>query len=221
MARTKPTQGTELKNEEIVQETSVKTTRKKNTIKSIDEQSEVILTAQDLVGMINNINGNQNNDKKPELLNDTILVSCRSNTYGTLFYKNLRTNDTCTWTQYGEVQEIKIEDLREMKSSQIGFLSNNRFSIIGCPNNSGISAEDIVKYLGIEKYFSEDLTPNLDSVLNEWTIEEVEEKVPLMSKGSKEQLIIMCSGMISNKEIDSLSKIRTIEKVLNFTFDLV
>ena len=134
-------------------------------------------------------------------------VTLKNNVCGTLYYLNKRTGDNYEWDKYGATQDVKISDLREMKSSQRNFLTKSKFSIIDIPDIEGATSEDVINYLGLTQYFKEDLCPDLDNVIFNWTVDDILAKVPQISNGSKETLTVLCNTYIENGTLDSRKKI--------------
>lgn len=124
-------------------------------------------------------------NKKPVIkFADDDFVTLKNNVCGQLYYLNKRTGDNYEWDRYGSKQDVKISDLREMKTSQRNFYTKNKFSIIGVPSVDDATPEDVIKFLNLEQYFTQDLCPDLDEVIFKWSIEDIIEKVPKMSRGN-------------------------------------
>lgn len=154
-------------------------------------------------------------NKKPVIkFADDDFVTLKNNVCGQLYYLNKRTGDNYEWDRYGSKQDVKISDLREMKTSQRNFYTKNKFSIIGVPSVDDATPEDVIKFLNLEQYFTQDLCPDLDEVIFKWSIEDIIEKVPKMSRGSKETLIVLCNTYIENDTLDSRKKISAFETAL-------
>lgn len=152
--------------------------------------------------------------KTPIQLSDDVYVTLRNNVCGKLYYFNSRTGDSYEWGQYGEIQDVRIADLREMKTSQRNFYIKNKFTIVDVPELDDVTPEDVIKYLALEQYFKGDLAPNLDDVIHRWTIDDILTRVPNMSRGSKETLIILCNTYIEDGTLDSRKKISAFETAL-------
>ena len=158
---------------------------------------------------------NQEVKKKQIKLSDDIYVTLRNNVCGTLYYYNSRTGDSYEWVKYNDIQDVKIGDLREMKTSQRNFYTKNKFTIIDIPELDDVLPEDVIKYLGLDQYFKGDLAPDLDEVIYQWSVDDIIKRVPNMSRGSKETLIILCNTYIEDGTLDSRKKISAFETALN------
>jgi len=154
--------------------------------------------------------------KKPVIkFTDDDFITLKNNVCGQLYYLNKRTGDNYEWDKYGSKQDVKISDLREMKTSQRNFYIKNKFSIVDVPNIDDAIPEDVINYLGLGQYFTKDLCPDLDEVIFQWSVEDIIEKVPKMSRGSKETLIVLCNTYVENDTLDSRKKISAFETALN------
>lgn len=70
------------------------------------------------------------NPKKVVKLDDSILITVKSNTYGELIYINSRTGDMVKWAEFGDEQDMTMGDLRSMKGTQRSFYEKNWITIV-------------------------------------------------------------------------------------------
>lgn len=155
-------------------------------------------------------------------LDDSILISVRSNVYGRLIYIDKKYGDLTEWDRYGDVQQMSMAALRSMKSSQRNFFENVWITVLGVYDEGyeDVTPEDIYNSLQVQQYYKEILCPSsLENVLN-WSVEEIEEKVPLMANGAKVSLTVLANTCIENGVLDSLGKIRALEKALNCELEI-
>lgn len=155
--------------------------------------------------------------KKVVKLEDSVLITVKSNVFGKLIFKNNKTGDIIKWLEFGEIQELSIGDLRSMKGTQRRFFSDNWIIIEGVYDEGyeDVTPEDIYKTLQVSQYYEEVLCPkNINDVFN-WSASDIKSKVPNMSSGVKESLIIKANELIEAEVLDSLSKIKSLEEVLN------
>lgn len=154
--------------------------------------------------------------KKRVKLEDNVLITVKSNVFGKLTFKNNKTGDVTKWLEFGETQELSIGDLRSMKGTQRRFFSDNWIIIEGVYDEGyeDVTPEDIYKTLQISQYYEELLCPkNINDVFN-WSVKDIESKVPNMSAGVKESLIIKANELIEKDVLDSRNKIKSLEKAL-------
>lgn len=162
-------------------------------------------------------NENVSTKKRKIKLDDTTLVTVKSNVFGKLFYKNSRTGDEYNWESHGDTQDLYMSDLREMKGVQRSFFAKNWIMIEGLveydEDNEDVTVEDIYNVLQVQQYYKDVLCPsNLPAVLN-MSIDELKERVPKMSEGVKLNLIILANTQIENGTLDSLNKIKALEEL--------
>lgn len=155
--------------------------------------------------------------KKVVKLEDSVLITVKSNVFGKLIFKNNKTGDIIKWLEFGETQELSIGDLRSMKGTQRRFFSDNWIIIEGVYDEGyeDVTPEDVYKTLQVSQYYEELLCPkNINDVFN-WSVKDIKSKVPNMSSGVKESLIIKANELVETEVLDSLSKIKALEEVLS------
>lgn len=155
--------------------------------------------------------------KKVVKLEDSVLITVKSNVFGKLIFKNNKTGDIIKWLEFGETQELSIGDLRSMKGTQRRFFSDNWIIIEGVYDEGyeDVTPEDVYKTLQVSQYYEELLCPkNINDVFN-WSAKDIKSKVPNMSSGVKESLIIKANELVETEVLDSLSKIKALEEVLS------
>ena len=159
--------------------------------------------------------------KKPVKLDDQLLVNVKSNTFGTLFYRNPRTGDAIEWSHFGDVQQLTMGDLRAMKGTQRAFYENQWIYIMNIEDAGyeDVTADDICKALMVTQYYKNILDPDNFSQVFSWPEEKIRERVSMMSPGAKMNLVVAANTAITNGALDSLKKIKTLEDVLGCELD--
>lgn len=155
-------------------------------------------------------------------LEDSVLISVKSNVYGRLIYIDKKYGDLTEWSRYGDIQQMTMASLRSMKSSQRNFFENIWITIQGVYDEGyeNITPEDIYNSLQVQQYYKEILCPSsLESVLR-WSADEIAERVPLMANGAKVSLAVLANTCIENGTLDSLSKIHALETALNCELEI-
>lgn len=159
--------------------------------------------------------------KKAVKLDDTVLINVKSNTYGTLFFRNPRTGDSTEWGHFGDVEQLTMGDLRAMKGTQRSFYENQWIYIVGVEDEGyeDVTADDICKALMVTQYYKDILDPdNFDQVFS-WPEAKIKERVSMMGPGAKMNLMVAANTAIANGKLDSLKKIKIFEDLLGCELD--
>ena len=154
--------------------------------------------------------------KKSVKLDDSVLISVKSNTFGGLLYVNPRTGDKTEWNGCGDVQTLTMGDLRAMKGTQRAFFENQWIYIVGV-DESGyeeVTAEDIYKSLMVTQYYKNVLDPDNYAEIFSWEPHRIQEVVSMMSDGAKMNLVVAANTCIEDGTLDSLRKIQVLEECL-------
>lgn len=124
---------------------------------------------------------------------------------GVLVYKNKRTGEVFIWNELGDELDIQVSDLKTAKSSSKKFFENNWFVF---------DDEDIIKYLGVERYYENALDiDDVEDFLNK-PEEEVASRIKNMSNGQKKTLSYRVKAMVNEGRIDSVKTITMLEEQL-------
>jgi hypothetical protein len=105
-----------------------------------------------------------------------------------------------------------------MKSNQPRFLEENWILIEGIADldddYEDVEIDEIYDALQISHYYKDRLCPkNLSEIFN-WSVAEIKDKVPRMTKTVKESLVIRANELIKAEILDSISKVKALEEVL-------
>ena len=154
--------------------------------------------------------------KKSVKLDDSVLVSVKSNTFGGLIYVNPRTGDKTEWNGCGDVQTLTMGDLRAMKGTQRAFFENQWIYIVGVDESGydNVTAEDIYKNLMVTQYYKNILDPDNYVEMFSWEPHRIKEAVSMMSDGAKMNLVVAANTSIEDGVLDSLRKIQVLEECL-------
>lgn len=148
-------------------------------------------------------------------LNTTVWV--KSNCYGGLIYISKRTGFTIIWETFGSSQPMTLEELVMMRNTDVKFFSRNLVKITGFQSSKyadKYSVEEILKFLQISQYYTDSLCPDDISEVFRMSPDKIEERVPNMSSGVKNSILVRANEMISKGELDSLRVISSLEKAL-------
>lgn len=141
-----------------------------------------------------------------KITNDT-MVECKNGTHGPLIYKSGRNAGyVVEWSEFGEVQDIDFGELLIMRGSQPRFFRDNWILI---------EDAEILKKLGVDRYYKNALTTdNFDDVFH-WSAEDIRSKVCAMSDGMKDSIQVRAKELIKTGELDSRSVIKALNEVLH------
>ena len=155
-------------------------------------------------------------EKTGSPVQDNLLVRVKSNVFGKLIYINKRNGEKTVWDGVGDVQIMTIGDLRMMRAEQNAFYRNQWILILGPMDGSGegITCADIYDALGIKQYYANYIDPSDLSGIISWDDAEIEERVSMLSRAQRDNLIVALNTYIENGRLDSIRKIRTFEKAL-------
>lgn len=159
--------------------------------------------------------------KRQVKLDDTVLINVKSNTFGTLFFKNPRTGDTVTWSHFGDVEQLTMGDLRAMKGTQRAFYENQWIYIVNVEDEGyeDVTADDICKALMVTQYYKNVLDPDNFEQVFTWPESKIRERVAMMGSGAKLNLVVAANTAIMNGKLDSLKRIKLLEDVLGCELD--
>lgn len=149
-------------------------------------------------------------------LDDSVLVTVKSNCYGELIYINHKTGDKTVWDNFGDTQDVTMGDLRSMKGAQRAFYENNWIYIVSVADEGyeDVTPESVYKTLGVTQYYKDILSlENVNSVFN-WKPDDIKSKIPMMSSGLKTSIVVAANELIEQGVLESMSKVKALEEAL-------
>lgn len=149
-------------------------------------------------------------------IDDTALINVKSNVFGELIFVDPVTKAKVRWVQCGEVLQLPLAMLRNMKNGAIKFFTNQLVIITGFADENAEKYEvaDIYKALYISQYYKDILDPTDYGDICSWSPAVIKQKVPMLSKGAKGKLVVALNTYIEKGILDSLKAIKTFEEVL-------
>lgn len=134
-------------------------------------------------------------------------IPVRNGFHGILIYKSRRSGETFTWSEFGDVQEMELQELRNAKSSSKDFFINNCFMF-----------DDeyawVIDYLGLGQFYRNAVSLDaFDDIFTE-TPAAIKKTVAEMSDGQKASLVYRANELIVKGEIDSRKVIAALEDAL-------
>lgn len=186
------------------------TTKKKPTVKEVD-MSDVMAVADEptTIDLTKTSAG-------AVRIDDTALINVKSNVFGELIFVDPVTKAKVRWVQCGEVLQLPLAMLRNMKNGAMKFFTNQLVIITGFADENAEKYEvaDIYKALYISQYYKDILDPTDYGDICSWSPTVIKQKVPMLSKGAKGKLVVALNTYIEKGILDSLKAIKTFEEVL-------
>lgn len=149
-------------------------------------------------------------EKKKELKMD-LLVPCVSMVKnGKLVYKSKRQMGySVIWNGFKDVQYLDLGELVAMKSTDTMFFSENWIVI---PDSFEDKAA-VIEFLRIKQYYSDDVNLfNIASMIDSNDANTIVARISEMSDGMQSNVLSIIRELIEDGSLDSVSKIRAIEK---------
>ena len=134
-------------------------------------------------------------------------IPVKNGFHGLLVYISKRTGEEFQWENFGDEQEMELQELKNAKSSDKAFFQNNWF----------LFDEEyawVIDYLGMRQFYKNALSiDGFDDILKRKP-EEIKKEVAAMSSGQKASLRYHVIEKIANDEIDSRKVIAALEEAL-------
>lgn len=149
-------------------------------------------------------------------IDDNALVNVRSNTFGKLIYIDQRNGEQFVWPSCGTVLQLTYGTLRNMKATAIGFYKNQWIVILGFADSNAekYTPADIYQCLMITKYYQNLVDPSDYEEICSWSVGDIPEKISLMTRESKANLVVALNTYIEHGVLDSIKKIKAFEDAL-------
>lgn len=132
-------------------------------------------------------------------------VTVKNGFNGKLVYVSAHTREKFVWSQFGDEQEMELQELKSAKATNKAFFERNYFLF---------DDPEVIEYLGVGRFYESALTFEEFADLFTWPAEEIESRLCALSKGQKQSLAYMARQQIADGQIDSLKVIDTLEKGL-------
>ena len=152
----------------------------------------------------------ENDEAKPKYrvrvsLDPNTIVTVKNGFNGRLIYKSKKTGERFEWEQFGDEQDMELQELKNARNSSKAFFSNNWFLI---------DDPEIIEYLGVEQYYKYALSnAQLDELFSKG-VADIKKAVEHMSRGQKRTLAYRAKQMIADGTIDSIKTINALEECL-------
>lgn len=152
--------------------------------------------------------------KKVKKLTDESNVTVIGNFPGDLYYRSPRTQDEWKW-MYGDEDEMSIRELKTMKSSHRRFFEEKW--IIFAEDQ----ADDVIKHLKLEKYYSDGINSQDDwENIFGLSVEDLADVIETATANEKSLIINLARDQFESGELKDIHIIKLIEDKLQVSIDI-
>lgn len=152
--------------------------------------------------------------KKPAKVKLDEFVDVQSCVIGKLIWKSKKTGYKITWDAYGDINHLQVSDLLDMRNDSKKFFIANWVILLGD------RAEEILKYLQVDKYYKDVMTPeDLDEILF-GDPKELEIALRTMKDSAKNALVYKAKELYAEGEFDSAKSIKAIREATGVDISL-
>lgn len=89
----------------------------------------------------------------PKSLDNSTEVVVKSNFNGKLYFRNDRTGNVVEWNRLGEKQNLYVEDIKHIRSTQSGFFEDGWITLLGVEGEYNyLTQEQLYSILSLNKY---------------------------------------------------------------------
>lgn len=130
---------------------------------------------------------------------------------GKLYYASKRTvGYTVTWDGFMDVQTIELGELNNMKATDSKFFKENWIVI---PASFELR-DEVLKYLHVDKYYTDTVDPYTLSGIFDTSIETMVERVNVMTESMRDAVISAAKDAIASGKLDSFKRIAALQEAL-------
>lgn len=141
-----------------------------------------------------------------EVLSPNMFVTVKNGFNGKLVYKSRKTGESFIWDQFGDEQDIELQELKNAKSASRLFFENNWFMF---------DDPEVISYLGVERYYKNALSLDKFDDIFAMNPEALKEKIAQLSSGQRNSVAYRARQLINEGEIDSRKVIAALEESLD------
>ena len=152
--------------------------------------------------------------KKPAKVKLDEFVDVQSCMVGKLVWKSKKTGYKLTWDSYGDINPMQVSDLLDMRNdSKYMFIANWVVLL-------GDRADEILKYLQVDKYYKDVLTPeDLEEIVT-GDPKDLEAALKTMKDSAKEALVYKARQLYRDGELDSAKTIKAVREATGVDISL-
>jgi len=138
-------------------------------------------------------------------LDPTMFVTVKNGFNGTLVYKSKRTGERFVWPEFGDEQDIELQELKAARNNAKAFFENNWFLF---------DDPAVIEWLGVSKLYKHTKdVDGFDKILAQ-DADELVKTIEDLTPGQKKTLAFRAKKLIADGTIDSVRVITTLEKNL-------
>lgn len=135
-------------------------------------------------------------------------IPVKNGSYGKLIYISKHTGETFLWEEFGDEQEMELQELKNAKSSSKAFFEKNWFMF-------DEEYSWVVDYLGLGQFYKNSIPIDRFDDLFALPADEIASSIEKLSSGQKTAVMIRAKQLIDAGSIDSNKTIAAIEKALS------
>lgn len=157
--------------------------------------------------------------KKPEIIKiplDTLVpVTCNTEG-GATYIPRGNPGDIITWAEIGVTEYMELSELVKMRNTDRRFFVDNWIIL---EDTDDYTADDLYKFLKVDKFYQNVMTPDDIEALFEMDANEIKSVIDGLSVGMRETIAIKAKVMYDNNTLN-LNIVRALEQALGVKFDL-
>lgn len=146
----------------------------------------------------------------PEHVDQNQYIPVINGYHGVLVYTDSRTGETYTWSEFGDIQEMELKELRNAKNTKKFFFENNYFLFDD-------EYSWVIDYLRVNDLYKNTISVDGYSELFTKAPSDMVKIIKTMTDGQKESLARCAQDKIASGEIDSIKIVRALEDGLGVT----
>lgn len=139
-------------------------------------------------------------------LDPNMIVTVKNGFQGRLIYKSKRTNERFEWEEFGDEQDMDLQELKNARNASKVFFANNWFLI---------DDPEVLEYLGVAQYYKFALDFNSFDDLFTKAPSEIKNTIEHLSVGQKKSVAYRAKELIADGIIDSIKVINALEESLS------
>lgn len=151
---------------------------------------------------------------KVKKLSDTSVVTVISNFPGFLFYRDPRTQDEFEFAEFGDEHELTLHQLKTMKAQHRRFYEDKWITF---PEHE---ADEIIKYLKVEKYFKDGVEQNDLEDVFEKSVDEIADILETATPNEKSLILTKAREQFESGKLINLHIIKLLEEKLQVDIDI-
>lgn len=134
-------------------------------------------------------------------------ITVRNGSVGKLIYISPRTGEKFVWEEFGDEQEMELQELRNAKAANKKFFERNWFMF-------DEEFDWVIDYLGVRAFYKHAIgIDNFDELFTK-SPAAIEKIIKELSDGQKRSVSYRARQLIADGGIDSMKVITTLEKCL-------